>query len=74
MCCGLEQPVLDKILEAICAQQTISGEVSPAGVEIVCRGSGKNRVRMVINHNSQEIVYDGRTVATFQCSMESAGQ
>lgn len=72
--CGLEQPVLDKILEAICAQQTISGEASPAGVEIICRGSGKDRVRMVINHNSREAEYDGEPLAPFQCRVESAGQ
>lgn len=72
--CGLEQPVLDKILEAICAQQTISGEASPAGVEIICRGSGKDWVRMVINHNSREAEYDGEPLAPFQCRVESAGQ
>lgn len=72
--CGLEESVLDKILEAISVQQNLPLEASAAGVEVICRGTGEGRVRMVINHNPQEAVYDDRSVAPFQCCVEPAAE
>ena len=72
--CGLEEPVLDKILEAVSVQQNLPLEDSAAGVEVICRGTGEDRVRMVINHNAQEAVYDGKPVAPFQCWVEPAAE
>lgn len=70
--CGLEEPVLNRILEKISAQQNISLEVTPAGVEVIYRGRGEDRVRMVINHNSYEAVYAGMPLAPFQCCVQPA--
>lgn len=72
--CGLEESVLDKILEAISVQQNLPLEAFAAGVEVICRGTGEGRVRMVINHNPQEAVYDDRSVAPFQCCVEPAAE
>ena len=72
--CGLEESVLDKILEEISVQQNLPLEDSAAGVEVICRGTGEDRVRMVINHNAQEAVYDGKPVAPFQCWVEPAAE
>ncbi len=72
--CGLEEPVLNKILEAISVQQNLPLEASAAGVEVICRGTGEGRMRMVINHNPQEAVYDDRSVAPFQCCVEPAAE
>lgn len=72
--CGLEESVLDKILEAISVQQNLPLEASAAGVEVICRGTGEGRMRMVINHNPQEVVYDDRSVAPFQCCVELAAE
>ena len=72
--CGLEEPVLNKILEVISDQQGIRQEPTAAGVEVICRGTGEDRVRMVINHNSREAVYGGRSVAPFQCCVEPAAE
>ena len=72
--CGLEESVLDKILEAISVQQNLPLEASAAGVEVICRGTGEGRMRMVINHNPQEAVYDDRSVAPFQCCVEPAAE
>lgn len=72
--CGLEELVLDKILEEISVQQNLPLEDSAAGVEVICRGTGEDRVRMVINHNAQEAVYDGKPVAPFQCWVEPAAE
>ncbi len=67
--CGLEEPMLTQILEEIAAEQNISLEQSAPGVEVVYRGTPKDQIRMVINHNPHEIVYDGKTLAPFQCSI-----
>lgn len=72
--CGLEESVLDKILEEISVQQNLPLEDSAAGVEVICWGTGEDRVRMVINHNAQEAVYDGKPVAPFQCWVEPAAE
>ena len=72
--CGLEEPVLSKILEEISKKQNLPLEDSAAGVEVICRGTGEDRVRMVINHNAQEAVYDGKPVAPFQCWVEPAAE
>ena len=68
--CGLEEQTLDRILEEISAQQDISMERSAAGVEVAYRGTPDHRIRMVINHNSRETAYAGRTLAPFQCCIE----
>ena len=72
--CGLEEPILNKVLEVISAQQSISLEDSAAGVEVICRGTGKDRVRMVINHNGSEAIYDGMSLAPFRCQMIPAAE
>lgn len=68
--CGLEEQTLDQILEEISARQGISMERSAAGVEVAYRGTPDHRIRMVINHNSHESAYAGRTLAPFQCCIE----
>ena len=71
---GLEEPVLNRILEEISAQQNISLEPAAAGVEVICRGTGEDRIRMVVNHGPQEAACDGRTVGPFQCCVEPAAE
>ena len=65
--CGLEEPVLERLLEQIAAEQKIPMEQSAPGVEVVYRGAGEEQICMVINHNSQEAVYHDQTLAPFQC-------
>ena len=64
--CGLEKPVLDRVLEQVAAEQRIPLERTESGVEVVYRGSGDGRVRLVINHNPHEAVYRGESLAPFQ--------
>ena len=68
--CGLEEPVLDRVLETVCSQQGMALEPTQPGVEVVCRGQGAEQIRMVINHNPQNAVYAGRTLEPFQCIVE----
>ena len=72
--CGLEEPVLNRVLEVISAQQDIPLDAAVPGVEVICRGAGEDRIRMVINHNPREAVYNGRTLAPFQCCVGPAGE
>lgn len=65
--CGLEEAVLQQIMSKIAEEQNIPFEHSEDGVEIVYRGSGNEKIRMVINHNPYEIQNAGETLAPFEC-------
>lgn len=67
--CGLDQPVLDQLLEHMAAQQGIPSQPSPAGVEVVRRGSPDNSITLVLNHNAQPVAYNGQTLLPFQCTI-----
>lgn len=67
--CGLEDAVLDRVLEQVVTEQHIPMEPTQPGVEVVYRGDGDSQIRMVINHNAREAVYDGQALAPFQCSI-----
>ena len=67
--CGLEQSVLDQVLETVTEEQQILPQPSEPGVEVVYRGEGEDKICMVINHNAREAVYDGQVFAPFQCSI-----
>lgn len=68
--CGLEECVLDQILEKISVEQGISLDCSAPGVEVVYRGVGADQICMVLNHNSHEVTYAGQTLAPFQCCIQ----
>lgn len=72
--CGLEEAVLDRLLEQVAEEQNLSLEPTEPGVEVVYRGTGADRVRMVINHNAQEASYGGQTLEPFQCCILPAVQ
>ena len=72
--CGLEEPVLDRLLEQIAGEQNISLEPTQPGVEVVYRGAPGDAIRMVMNHNAREAVYDGRTLAPFQCCIQPVAE
>lgn len=67
--CGLEEEVLKQILEKIAEEQKIVSEDSADGVEVVYRGQGSEKIRMVINHNSYEVQNAGETLAPFECKI-----
>lgn len=46
------------------------GEKSADGVEIVCRGKGENRVRMMMNHNGHEARCGERTLKPYETVLE----
>lgn len=65
--CGLEEAVLDRLLEKIAAEQNIPVDRSTPGVEVAYRGAPENGIRMVINHNARQVVHDGETLEPFGC-------
>ena len=72
--CGLDEALLARVLEQAAAEQGITPEPSAPGVELVYRGSGKDRIRMVINHNPCETPFNGTVLAPFECRIDSAAQ
>jgi len=43
-------------------------------VEVVYRGSGKDRIRLVMNHNARPAPYQGQTLEPFQCCIGPAAE
>lgn len=65
--CGLEETLLEQILRMAAKEQNIAGEPSEKGVEVVYRGSGEGKIRMLLNHNAYEAEYGGEKLAPFAC-------
>ena len=65
--CGLEEAVLERLLEKIAAEQNIPMERSTPGVEVAYWGGPEGGIRMVINHNARQVVHDGETLEPFGC-------
>ncbi len=61
-------------METIVKEQQIPFQQTEPGVEVAYRGAGADRIRMVINHNPREAVYDGQKLAPFQCSVAPAAE
>ncbi len=67
--CGLDQPLLEQLMEHIASQQGIASHPSAPGVEVVYRGSQTNQICMVINHNPHPVQHLGQTLSPFQCTI-----
>lgn len=72
--CGLEEAVLKQIMRKIAAEQEISFEHSADGVEVVYRGTGKGKIRMLMNHNPYEVQNADITLAPFECRIMPDGK
>jgi beta-galactosidase len=68
--CSPDAGTLKGIIEMAVDEAQIEKLVSPDGVEIVYRGEGENRVRMVINHNDHEVNFGSSTLEAFECRIE----
>lgn len=65
--CGLDDAVLKQLLKKIIDEQSVPYEHSTDGVEVVYRGNGNQRIRMVMNHNAFEVQNNGMSLAPFEC-------
>jgi beta-galactosidase len=64
--CGLEEKLSRQIFETIMKDNNIEMIDSPKGVEVVTRGDAAGKVEMLINHNEQEVEFDGTVLQPFQ--------
>lgn len=70
--CSPDPATLDTLMYRILQQAGIPSEESADGVEIVYRGSGSDRIRIVMNHN-ENFAWDGGTqYQPFGCQIEPA--
>lgn len=67
--CGLEETILKQLMKKIAAEQNIISEHSTDGVEIVYRGTGDGRIKMIMNHNAYEVQNAEETLAPFECKI-----
>ena len=72
--CGADEALLARLLGEICERQGIAGETTVPGVEVVYRGVGKDRIRLVLNHNAQRAEYRGQALEPFQCLITPAAE
>lgn len=68
--CSLDDSTLKELTEMILTDQKIDMTPTEEGAEIVVRGCGDKRIRMMINHNDYPVQIDSVTLAPFECKIE----
>lgn len=68
--CGTEDRITEKIMDTIMQENEIETLSSPDGVEIIYRGAGADKIRMLINHNAYKTERSGIELAPFECKIE----
>jgi beta-galactosidase len=68
--CTPDAETLKEVLHLVIAETEIQPISSPDGVEIVWRGEGTHRVKMVINHNAHAVQMGETTLAPFACVLQ----
>ncbi len=68
--CGLDKATTEKIMNGIIADADISCERTEPGVEVVVRGSGNDRVRIIMNHNGYAVVQGAYKLAPYESRIE----
>lgn len=53
--CALDEKTLAGLMEVILKERGIEEILSPEGVEVVDRGTGTHRIRMLLNHNARTV-------------------
>ncbi len=71
--CGMEDAITARLMAAVLADSRIETTPSPDGVEIVTRGAGDRKVRMLINHNDHAVEAGGVALEPFACVIQPAG-
>lgn len=72
--CGLEESITARLASCIMEEQGIAAHPSAEGVEIVKRGSGRQRITMYMNHNAVSVSVDGMELAPFACKIIKEGE
>jgi len=53
--CGLEDRLMEIVVDKVLESTSISGEATPEGVELVRRGHEDNKIKIYINHNDYPV-------------------
>nr|WP_325213045.1 beta-galactosidase [uncultured Oscillibacter sp.] len=69
--CSLDEKTTAGLMETILADCQIETVPSPDGVEIVTRGGGGQRIRMLMNHNAYEAEALGVKLPPYGCVIET---
>lgn len=67
--CTPDENILEMLMEKIIQEQNIESEISQKGVEIVNRGEGTDRIKIIINHNGYEVKEKDIILAPFECKI-----
>lgn len=68
--CGLNEELTKMLTDTVMREHRIETTPSPDGVEVVSRGSGSDKIRMIINHNAKKTEFGSLTLAPFECKIE----
>lgn len=69
--CGMEYYLTEKIMETVMNENDIRTVPSADGTEVVERGSGNEKIQMLINHNAYETEVLGEILAPFECKIKN---
>ncbi len=64
--CGLDEKTTDLLMSTIRNEQNIVGEETADGLEVCYRGTGKNKVRMIMNHTACTLRYGDEEIAPYE--------
>ncbi len=68
--CGLDEAVTARLAEEILADGRIRTLPSDDGVEVVIRGGGEQKIRMLLNHNAFPASAGDVSLEAFECRIE----
>ena len=68
--CGLNEELTKMLTDTVMREHRIETTPSPDGVEVVSRGTGSDKIRMIINHNAKKTEFGSLTLAPFECKIE----
>lgn len=68
--CSLDDSTLKELTEMIMTDNHIDMMPTEQGAEVVIRGTGDKRIRILMNHNDHPVQIDSVTLAPFECKIE----
>lgn len=68
--CGLDEDTTKGIMEQIMSDNNIETEETQAGVEVCYRGSGEDRIRVIMNHSQDKKTYNGAELCPYESRIE----
>lgn len=69
--CGMDEGTTEAMVRLMMEDAGIEAIDSDSGVEVVVRGGGEQKIRMLINHNGHEARACGESLSPFGCRVEA---